>query len=82
MSKFSIKNLDLFYGDFKAGKNEITVKVTTEQRADPPISGYVKIGKEIKPEYSVKLHYGKARVFIRSADPKNIKLVARLSEEK
>ena len=40
----------------------------------PLMSGYVKVGRRVEAPYSVKLHYGKARVFVKSETPERIQL--------
>ena len=40
----------------------------------PLISGEVKIGKQVDAPWEVKLHYGKARVFVKSKAPKKVKI--------
>ena len=44
----------------------------------PLLSGYVKLGKRLDTPWKVKLHYGKARVFVKSKAPKQIKLKVRV----
>jgi hypothetical protein len=71
-----------FYCNFKNGENELKVEsVLKEADGNVPISGYVKVGKIVKPtNWSVKLHYGKARVFVKSSTPNSVKLSAKLKK--
>jgi hypothetical protein len=62
------------------GENELKVEMTWQESTGQPISGYVKVGKHIRPQYKVRLHYGKACVFVRSVTPEKIKLTATLSD--
>ena len=55
-----------FYCKLNKGKNEIRVEATLKNHNRYPFSGYVKIEKILKPEASVRLHYGKARVFVKT----------------
>jgi len=68
-----------FYCDFCDGVNEISVKATLANDKAIPFSGYVKIGKIKRTPWQVRLHYGLARVFLKSAQPQ--KLTATLSED-
>ena len=43
----------------------------------PVVSGYVKLGKPVESGWQVKLHYGKARVFVKSTTPEQLKLTVR-----
>ena len=54
-----------FYGDFKKGENVITVVATQQETDAAPISGYARIGRNVEAPWRVKLHYGKARAFIK-----------------
>lgn len=54
-----------FHARFKEGGNKITAVIQTNETADPAMSGYVKIGKTIGPDWKVRLHFGKARVFVK-----------------
>ena len=57
-----------FYCGFKKGKNVVTVDVKYTEDDPLPIFGYVKIGREVSSPWRVRLHYGKARVFVKYAD--------------
>ncbi len=64
-----------FYYDFKKGENEIRVVSTRDESSGLPISGYVKIGREkTDTPWTVNLHYGLARVFVKSETPDKVKL--------
>lgn len=54
-----------FHARFKEGGNKITAVIQTNEASDPAMSGYVKIGKTIGPDWKVRLHFGKARVFVK-----------------
>ena len=54
-----------FYTDFSSGTNVITVESECTAVDLPIISGQVKVGKVIDTPWHVKLHYGKARVFVK-----------------
>ena len=56
-----------FYARFAEGENEIRVVALHEESDPPAISGTVKIAKRVQPPYTVKLHYGSARVFVKPA---------------
>lgn len=63
-----------FYTKFKKGTNEIKL-VAMQSENDPPlISGYVKLGRRVSTAGYVKLHYGRARIFVKSKDPKKVKI--------
>ncbi len=67
-----------FYAPFSEGVNEIKV-VAQKGDFDPPIlSGSVKLGKAVEMPWKVRLHYGKARVFVRSDNPEQVVLEAKL----
>jgi len=63
-----------FYGKFRKGENELRVEFTYGESDLPLMSGYVKVGKRIESPWRVKLHYGRARVFVRSQTPKQTAL--------
>ena len=63
-----------FYADFKNGKNEIKILATLPGGSVDPFSGYVRVGKTVKPGYTVKLHYGLARVFVRNTTAKGLRI--------
>lgn len=66
---------------FKDGDNTLRIESVVPAREVYPISGYVKVGKIVKPnDWSVKLHYGKARVFVKSSTPDNVVLNAKLKK--
>ncbi len=63
-----------FYGKFKKGQNQIKLVCEYGDSDLPIVSGYVKIGKQVHTPWQVKLHYGKARVFVKSDAPQDLKL--------
>jgi len=65
-----------FYCRIPEGENELKVEMNWKESTGLPISGYVKVGKHTRPAYRVRLHYGKACVFVRSVTPERIKLTA------
>lgn len=68
-----------FYGDFKKGENELKVVFVHDTMNDLPLmSGCVKLGKVIEEPWHVKLHYGKARVFVKSQTPGQMNLTAQM----
>ncbi|MBE6667059.1 MAG: glycoside hydrolase family 2 protein [Ruminococcaceae bacterium] len=70
-----------FYCDFKEGNNEIKVVSVQDDFTSKPISGYVKIGKTVKDTtWNVRLHYGLARAFVKSATPEKIKITAKIKK--
>ena len=68
-----------FYCNFSEGCNEIKVVSEVNETMRPHISGYVKIGKrvEAKDQY-VRLHFGKARVFVKANKSTEAKLSAEI----
>ncbi len=58
-----------FYANFQKGTNEVKVVIRYGEHAEPLMSGYVKVGKRVETPWHVKLHYGKARVFVKSKTP-------------
>lgn len=66
-----------FYYDFGEGSYDIKlvckIEVTSVAPNDP-VSGYVKLGKIIDEPWDIKLHYGKARIFVKNASAKDIVL--------
>jgi len=63
-----------FYAHFAAGENELTVVALHEESDPPAMSGYVKIARRTETPWKVKLHYGKARVFVKAASPEDATL--------
>ena len=56
-----------FYCNFVDGYNEIKVVSVANEAVRPHFSGYVKVGKTVENQnWSVRLHYGKARVFVKA----------------
>ena len=69
-----------FYGEFQKGANELKIVFVHDTMNDLPlISGYVKIAKRLKTPWKVRLHYGKARVFVKSKQPKQFNLVVKVN---
>ena len=68
-----------FYCSFSEGCNEIKVISEVNETIRPHFSGYVKIGKrvEAKDQY-VRLHFGKARVFVKANKSTEAKLFAEI----
>ncbi len=66
-----------FYHDISEGEHELKVVVTTKNDYMHGISGYVKLEKIVDEPWHVRLHYGKARVFVKSKEPEklSVKLV-------
>ena len=68
-----------FYGEFRKGANELKIVFVHDTMNDLPlISGYVKMAKRLETSWKVRLHYGKARVFVRSQTPKQLNLVGKV----
>jgi hypothetical protein len=68
-----------FYGEFQKGANELKIVFVHDTMNDLPlISGYVKIAKRVETPWKVRLHYGKARVFVKSQTPKQLNLVVKV----
>lgn len=66
-----------FYGKFQKGENCLKLVFTYRKTDLPLLSGYAKIGKGLSTPWKVKLHYGKARVFVKTATPQACKLTAK-----
>ena len=67
-----------FYTNFKKGENVIRIECEYGNDDIPVVSGYVKVGKIANEPWQVKLHYGKARVFVKSNSPKDLELKVKL----
>ena len=68
-----------FYGNFRKGENELKVVVAHDTMNDLPlISGYVKIAKQVETSWKGRLHYGKARAFVKSKSPEQLNLVIKV----
>lgn len=63
-----------FYCKFKEGENRLSVVCQYGDDDLPLISGTVKLGAVKKTPWQVKLHYGKARVFVKSSTPDLLKI--------
>ena len=70
-----------FHANFREGENEITVVSRTTEISDPPISGKVKIAKRVPAKWSVRLHFGKARVFVKPKGDSPVTLKAEISRK-
>lgn len=68
-----------FYCSFSEGANELKLVCECGDYDPPTISGYVKLGRELEFPGRVKLHYGSARVFVRSEQPQNVTLNVKLT---
>jgi len=62
-----------FYCDFEKGNNEIKVEISTHEPRLTAISGYVKVGKLTDTPWTVRLHHGRARVFVKADDVHSLK---------
>ena len=69
-----------FPAKFRKGDNVITCVIETHEDSDPAMSGNVKIGKKTDPEWKVRLHFGKARVFVKPEAGKKAEVFAGYSE--
>ena len=67
-----------FYCDFKNGENVITVVADRQETDAPPISGYARVGRTVTEPWRVRLHYGKARVFVKTEDHDSTVVNARI----
>lgn len=68
-----------FYCNFAEGVNEVKVVSAVNETAGQHISGYVKIGKTVEARNQfVRLHYGKARVFVKACEGKEADLCAKI----
>lgn len=67
-----------FYGKFRKGENELKVVYTYGDSNLPLMSGEVKIGKTLGTPWYVKLHYGKARVFVKTNTPDEMHLSVKM----
>ena len=61
-----------FYANFKNGENTLEIRAIRELVGAPAFSGYVKLGKRVASPIRIPLHYGKARVFLKSAHPEDL----------
>lgn len=67
-----------FYGKFQKGENRLKVVFTYGKSDLPLMSGYVKIGKRLDSFWRVRLHYGKARVFVKTQDTRQLRLTVNM----
>ena len=70
-----------FYCSFKEGENRLKIVATRHENDFPAVSGYVKVGRYLESPWRVKLHYGKARVFVKKYNGASVKLDAKIVEE-
>lgn len=54
-----------FYADFSKGDHELKVIASFFDNTLGAMSGYCRLGREKHSPYQVRLHYGKARVFVK-----------------
>ena len=67
-----------FYCNF-AEVNELKLVCTYTEADQPVASGYIKIGRIVEADdWSVRLHYGRARVFVKPDGEAKVKLIAEL----
>ncbi|MBQ8357309.1 MAG: hypothetical protein IJX39_05810, partial [Clostridia bacterium] len=52
----------------KKGENELKIVTTISDCTFNGMSGYVKLGKRVPAKWSVRLYYGRARVFVKTDD--------------
>ena len=67
-----------FYCEFCEGENELKIVTVQKESSAYPMSGYVKVGRAVETPWRVRLHYGKARVFVRSETPEAVKVTAKI----
>ena len=68
-----------FYCKFRKGDNKIKIVSIQKESSYIPISGCVKIGRRVTDTpWTVKLHYGLARVFVKSSTPNNVKIKVKI----
>ena len=63
-----------FHAPIAKGDHTLKVVAMHEESDLAAMSGYVKVGKQVETPWNVKLHYGKARVFVKSAAPESVAL--------
>ncbi len=68
-----------FPAKFRKGDNVITAVISAHEDSDPPMSGCVKIGKTVMPSWKVRLHFGKARVFVKPEAGKTAEITAQFT---
>ncbi len=74
----TISRPNRFYCSFNEGENELKLVCECGDYDPPAISGYVKLGYERTVPGRVKLHYGRARVFVRSEHPQTVSIDVKL----
>lgn len=69
-----------FYCSFKEGDNELKIVASRNETDFEAVSGYVKVGRYIDTPWRVKLHYGRARVFVKRNANEDVKIEAKIVE--
>ncbi len=69
-----------FYRKINAGEHEISVVSEHYGNGIPPISGTVRLGRKVSIPWTVRLHFGRARVFVRKASSGNFAVRALLKD--
>lgn len=69
-----------FYCCFRKGDNEIRIESVQHETSGRPVSGYAKIGRLKEQPQRVRLHYGLARVFVKSETPDAVFLQAKIAD--
>ncbi len=69
-----------FYCHFKEGENVLTVVSEHRDSDAPGMSGYVRLGKAEEAPWQVRLHYGRARVFVKTASADDVVLRAEIKD--
>ena len=69
-----------FYCSFKEGDNELKIVASRNETDFEAVSGYVKVGRYIDTPWRVKLHYGRARVFVKRNANEVVKIEAKIVE--
>ena len=70
-----------FYCSFKEGDNELKIVSSRTETDKPAVSGYVKVGRCIETPWRVKLHDGRALVFVKAGAGQSIEIDAKIVEE-
>lgn len=65
-----------FYAKFLPGENLCRIVADRGEDTPPAVSGYVKLGRSVTAPLTVRLHYGRARVFVSSDHPENLSVSA------
>ena len=70
-----------FYLPIPPGEHTLTVESVQREGSEPPISGTVKLGRLIDDPWRVRLHFGRARVFVKTATPDAVEISARIVKQ-